>query len=68
MRVVWQLQLFFMKRKPGCHTKTNRETSHAYDIVVITTKGEGGDGGQEKRRRKQYIRYSFAANPLSEDT
>jgi hypothetical protein len=37
-----------MKRKQGCHTKTNRETSHASDIVVITTKGERGDGGQEK--------------------
>jgi hypothetical protein len=53
MGVLWQLQLFFMKRKPGCHTQTNRETSHAYNIVVITTKGERGDwGGQEKRRRK----------------
>jgi len=50
------------------HTKNNRETSHAYDILVITTKGERGDGGQEKKRkRKQYIRYSFASNPLSED-
>jgi hypothetical protein len=55
-----------MKRKPGCHTKTSRETSHAYDTIAITTKGERGDGGQEKR--KQYIRYSFAVNPLSEDT
>jgi len=66
--VVWQLQLFFTKRKPGCHAKNNRETSHAYDILVITTKGERGVEGQEKRKRKQYIRYSFASNPLSEDT
>jgi hypothetical protein len=46
---VWQLQLFFTKRKPGCHAKNNKETSHAYDILVITTKGERG--AREKKKK-----------------
>jgi len=61
MGVVWQLQLFFMERKPGCHTKTNRETSHAYDIVVITTKGERGDGGAREKKKKTVHQILFCS-------
>jgi len=40
-----------MKRKLGCHAKNNMETSHAYDILVITTKGgKGGMGGKRKEK------------------
>jgi len=63
MGVVWQLQLFFMKRKPGCHAKTIRETSHAYDIVAITTKGKGGMGGKRKEKENRTSIFFCSKSP-----
>jgi hypothetical protein len=64
MVVVWRLLLFFMNRKPGCHTKANMETSHAYDTTVITTKVKRGDGAREKKKKTVYQVFFCSKSPL----